>query len=457
MASNRLTRVPVPSLARQLGIVSATALVVSNMVGAGIFGTTGHMTAALGDPLLILAAWTAGAVFAFAGALCYAELGVNFPSSGGEYVYLNRAFGPMWGFMTGWVSFFAGFSAPIASTALIFASYIQPFFPQSNPNQMVTAGPFGVGFPQVIASGLIALFTVLNCFGIRRMAKVQNILTASKLVILTGLVFFGFLLGWGSWQHFTAAAPRSSHQPVVVDFVIQLLWVMVAYSGWNAATYVAEEIDNPSRTLPRALLGGTVIVAILYLGLNLVFIYSTPPTDLKGVTAVGQLAASNLFGPAFAGPFSALMAISIMSTTTAMITIGPRVYYAMALNGAFPSIAVRVHPRWRTPIAAILSQGLCAIILTATPIPSLFTFIGFSLTIFSVLAVIALLVLRRRQAESWRRLQWVNAWFPLFPATYILAGTCMVAWGVVFQPTISATALGMMAAGAVVYRVFVRA
>ena len=151
--------------------------------------------------------------------------------------------------------------------------------------------------------------------------------------------------------------------------MISLLWVMVGYSGWNAATYVAEEVRRPERTLPAAIAAGSLIVAVLYLGLNLIFIYATPLEQLKGVIAVGTLSASNLFGPRVAGVFSALMAISIVSTVNAMVTIGPRVYYAMAKNSAFFTAAAKVDPRWHTPVNAILSQGLCAMLMTLTPFP----------------------------------------------------------------------------------------
>src|SRR5262252_743546 len=179
-------------LLRQLGLVSATALVVSNMVGSGIFGTTGFMASALGDAKLILAAWFVGALFALAGAFCYSELGINFPSSGGEYVYLTRAYGPAWGFMTGWVSFFAGFSAPIAAAALAFSDYLGFFFPslkQANAT-VIGSGAFALrlGPGQMLASALILAFTMLNCLGVGRTAKVQNVLTSTKLIVIVGFV-----------------------------------------------------------------------------------------------------------------------------------------------------------------------------------------------------------------------------------------------------------------------------
>src|SRR5215472_14938149 len=193
---------PAPTLLRRLGFFSATALVISNMAGTGIFATTGFMAGDLGSAGVILAAWTVGALFAFAGALSYSELGVNFPRSGGEYVYLSEAYGPSWGFMTGWVSFFAGFSAPIAAAALAFSGYLSHFFPALKETPVVIGSgalSLRLGAGQLTATPLIAVFTVLNCFGIGRIAKLQTVLTTTKLIVVVGFVILGFTVGAGDW------------------------------------------------------------------------------------------------------------------------------------------------------------------------------------------------------------------------------------------------------------------
>jgi APA family basic amino acid/polyamine antiporter len=443
------------SLLRQLGFVSATALVVSNMIGSGIFAYTGFMAGDLGDARLILLIWTAGALFALCGALTYSELGMNFPSSGGEYVYLTRAYGPTWGFMTGWVSFFSGFSAPIAAAALAFADYVGYFFPafkQANAAYTVGSGALSlkVGGAQLLASLLIAGFVILNCLGVARTARVQNILTGIKVAVLLSFIFFGFMTQAGDWANFSTPAVRTSTTTLPVQFMISLLWIMVAYSGWNAATYIAEEIKNPERTLPAALATGTALVAAIYLGVNLLLIYSTPLEKMKGVIAIGSLSASRLFGPQVAGLFAGLMALSITSTVNAMVTIGPRVYYAMAKNRAFFPAAAKVDPQWRTPVAAIIAQGICAMLMTLTPFPDLIVFIGFSLTFFTVAAVASVFVFRRR--PEWRRLPAVNFAYPLVPAAYVLVGTGMCLYGMIWQPKASFTALATIAIGALVYR-----
>ena len=218
-------------LLRQIGFFSATALVISNMVGTGIFATTGFMAGDLGSARLILACWTVGGLFALAGALSYSELGINFPSSGGEYVYLTHAYGPEWGFMTGWVSFFAGFSAPIAAAALAFSDYLGYFFPalkQANASLVIGSGAFSLrlGAGQFTASALIAAFTVLNCLGVGRTAKVQNVLTSTKLIVIAGFVHHRVRRGHGGLAalfracraHFHGVPADAVHdQPVVGD------------------------------------------------------------------------------------------------------------------------------------------------------------------------------------------------------------------------------------------------
>jgi basic amino acid/polyamine antiporter, APA family len=459
------TQTPRAELLRQLGLSSATALVISNMVGTGIFATTGFMAGDLGSAALILLCWGAGALFALAGALSYSELGINFPSSGGEYVYLTHAYGPEWGFMTGWVSFFAGFSAPIATAALAFSDYLGYFDPslkQVNASLVIGRGAWALrlGQGQLLASALVLAFTIFNCFGVGRVAKVQNALTAGKLLVIAGFVLAGFAAGTGSWGHFSAHAVRTSTVSLPAQFIVSLLYVMVGYSGWNAATYVAEEIRRPERTLPAALATGTAIVAALYVGLNLLFIYATPLANMiqtlpggerRPVIAIGSLAASNLFGPGVAGLFSALMALSIVATVSAEITIGPRVYYAMAKNRAFFRAAASVHPRWHTPVIAILCQGLCAMALTVTPFLELLVYIGMSLTLFTVLSVGSLFVFRRKR-PGWQRLRAVSFAWPLIPGLYIAVGLVMMSYGVFLHPLASLTAFATVAAGAVVYR-----
>jgi basic amino acid/polyamine antiporter, APA family len=447
-------------LLRQLGVTSAIALVVSNMIGTGIFTTTGFLAGDLGSAWLVLLIYGIGAVVALAGAFCYSELGINFPSSGGEYVYLTRAYGPTWGFMTGWVSFFAGFSAPIAAAALAFSDYLGIFWPAlKQENAHFTLGPeawalkFGAG--QALACALIALFTIINVFGIKTASRLQNLLTAIKVGVIAALILFGFAVGTGDWSHLAEPATRTSSNPLPIQFAVSLFFVYVSYSGWNAATYVAEELKNPARTLPIALAWGTALVAILYVGLNLVFIYAVPLENLKGVIAVGSVTAQALFGSEIAGVFSILMAAALMATVNAMVTIGPRVYYAMAKNGAFFSWAARVDPRWHTPVPAILCQGAVSMLICFTPFQQLLFYIGITLNFFTVMAVASLFRLRKR--PGWQRLGVVSFAWPVIPLFFLLVSAWMFVFGMTLEWKVSSMAFLTVATGALVYRLRLKA
>ena len=233
------------------------------------------------------------------------------------------------------------------------------------------------------------------------------------------------------------------------QFAISLFFIYVSYSGWNAATYVAEELKNPARTLPVALALGTTLVAAIYVGLNVLFIYALPLAEMKGRIAIGAVAASRLFRSDVASLFSAAMALSLMATVNAMITVGPRVYYAMARNGAFFAAAARVNRRWRTPLIAIVCQGVCTIAMTFTPFPALLVYIGFTLNFFAVLSVTALFFFRRR--PGWRKLRAVSFAWPLIPAIFLLVGSWITVVGVTQQPAIATAAIVTIATGALVY------
>jgi APA family basic amino acid/polyamine antiporter len=409
-------------LERRLGLVSATALVVSNMIGTGIFTTSGFLAGDLGSPGLVIGIWFVGALIALVGALCYSELGVNFPRSGGEYVYLSEAWGPAWGFIDGWVSFFAGFSAPIAVAALGVAAYVGYFSPGLDPQATagIAIGPLMLqaGGGQWFACLIILAFTALNLLSVDAVAKLQNTLTGIKLLVLGALLTLGFTVGSGDWAHFAQTAERTSASTIPAQFALSLVFVYFGYSGWNAAVYVAEEIKDPGRTLPRALLLGTALVAVLYAALNCLYIYATPLEEMKGVVAVGAQAAKNLLGDSGGAVFAAGMALSLLATVNAMCMIGPRVYYAMARNGAFFSAAGLVHPKWKSPWVAVTAQGVCCclLILTGT-FESLLYYIGFTLWLFSALSVLALFRFRRR--PEWRPSPWVSFGWPVIPGFYI--------------------------------------
>ncbi len=444
-----------PTLLRQISLSAAVALVVSNMVGTGIFTTPGLLARDLGDPKLYFAIWLTGGVIALIGAMCYSELGVNFPSSGGEYVFLTQAYGPVWGFMTGWTSFVAGFAAPVAATALAFAGYCGYFSPVFMPNNVYWRAGSGllsvqIGGAQILACATIGVFTIANLYGVQRAAALQKFLTGLKLAVIATFVFLGLTVGNGSWANFTLPALRESSVPIASQFAISLFYVYVSYSGWNAATYIAEEIRDPAKNLPRALMIGAALVTILFLLLNLVYVYAAPLGAMKGIETIGALASSRLFGSQVAGLFSALIAIALLAMVNAMVTVGPRVVYAMARNGAFFAAAAKVDPHWRTPMPAILMQAVAAMLMTMTSLPSLFFFIGFTLNFFSVMSVASLFHFRRR--PGWKRLAPVSFLWPLQPVVFILVGVWMTIFGLTLEPKIAIAAAAIIGAGAFFYQ-----
>ncbi len=443
-------------LRREITLLSATALVVSNMIGTGIFTTTGFLAQDLGRPSLVLGVWLVGGVVAIAGCLSYAELGINFPRSGGEYVYLREAWGPLWGFLSGWISFFAGFSAPIAAGALAISEYVSTFFPPlavSRHRELfgVSSAWLDLSPGRLVALGVIALFSFVNVLGVRGAARLQNFLTALKLGVLAVFLTLAFTVGHGHWGNLGLAAQRTSPHGLGLQFAVSMTFVMFAYSGWNAAAYVAEEMKTPERTLPRALVSGTVLVAAFYLALNLAFIYAIPLESLKGVVAVGAAAAGALF-PGRGGPvFSAVMAAALLSCVSAMVLVGPRVYYAMAQDRCFFPEAAQVSPRWQTPVRAIIYQGVATAVMVVTgTFEALIYYIGFCLVLFAGLATAGVFQMRRR--PEWTRLAAVSWAYPLVPSVFVVAGLGMLAATLFRRPKPSLWGLATVACGALIYR-----
>jgi APA family basic amino acid/polyamine antiporter len=420
------------------------------MVGTGIFTTTGFLAADLGSPLLILAIWPFGAVLVLAGAVCYAELGVNFPRSGGEYVYLSQAWGAAWGFVDGWVSFVAGFSAPIAVAAMAAVAYLGHVIPVL---RLSTPSGFGLHLePATITACLIVvLLTVWNVWGVGRAAGLQNWLTSFKVVVIFLFITSGFTFGEGHWNHFGHPTERNSHHDLFEQFAISLIFITFAYSGWNAATYVGDELKTPQHTLPRSLFFGTLFVSAIYLALNVLFLYALPVAEMKGIIGIGAKAAHALFGSSIADTFSVLMAASLLATVNAMVMTGPRVYYAMAKDGAFLRAAARVHPRWQTPWIAIVLQGVCccALILTGT-FESLIYYIGFTLILFSALAVASLLMFRRR--PGWIKLRAVSFAYPLVPMVYLAISLWILSYTLLSRGWEALFSLLTLAGGGLIYQ-----
>ena len=428
-------------LQRRLGVGTATSVVVANMIGTGIFTTTGFMLAYAGAGWLVVACWALGGLVALAGALSYAELATMMPRAGGEYVYLREIYGPQAGFLTGWTSFFVGFSAPVAATGVAFAKYL------------AAAGvlPGTPAAEKIAALALVGVFTSIHFAGVRLGAPVQNALTVLKLALLLGLVGAGFALGSGSAANFGSEFFADGNWP---QLGVTMLLVMFAYSGWNAAAYLGEEVREPARTLPRALALGTLAVMLIYVAFNLLLFFAVPATELKSVPTVGELAARRLFGEGFGRGFALLVAAGLLSSLSAYVFIGPRVYYAMARDRQFFRFAAQVHPRFQTPSLSILAQGVCAAALVLTgAFEQLFIYIGFALGIFPWMTVAGVFVLRRREPERERP---YRTWgYPLVPLFYLATSAAIMAVAFVNNPKTSLIAIATVAAGIPVYHLTV--
>jgi basic amino acid/polyamine antiporter, APA family len=378
---------------------------------------------------------------------------MNIPRAGGEYAYLREAWGPGWAFLSGWISFFAGFSAPIAATALAFSEYLGHYFPAlaANSARGLHSRWLHAGGAEWVSIGAIFFFAAINIFGVHLASRLQNILTALKLGVIAVFLIAAFALGRGDWAHFHMAAARTSSHGLGAQFAVSLIFVMFAYSGWNAASYVAEEIKDPQRTLPLALGLGTGFVALLYVALNVAFVYALPLEAMKGIVAVGAGASDALFGARIGNLFSAAMAGALLSSISAMSLVGPRVYYAMGRDRCFPAGAAEVHPRWGTPVRAICYQAVTSAIMVLTgTFEALIYYIGFSLILFAALAVAGLPRLRKR--PGFRRLRVVSWGYPAIPLLFVGVSLWMLVWTFLLRPRESALGLLTIACGAIFYR-----
>ena len=444
-------------LDRRLGPLDGAAIVVSNVIGGGIFLVPAFVAQSVTHPWAMLAVWASGGALAFAGAMAYAELSALRPRAGGEYVYLREAFGPLAGFLTGWTSFVAGFSGAIAASAVGLTSYLSRFVPaagDATPFFTLPLGPFRmVVSPQAVAAiAVIVLLSVVHILGLGPGRIVQNLLAGAKVAVLVAFVALGFGVGQGDLAHFAAGGLVS---PAL--WVLALIPVMFSYSGWNAAAYVAEEMRDPGRNVPLALGFGTIVVVAIYLLLNALYVYALPVAEFATIDVrVVDAAADRLFGPAIAGPFAAASVTMIAASISAMVMAGPRVYYAMARDGQFPAFAARVHPRYRTPSLAIAAQGVWASLLVLSGrFDQLVEYTGFAVVLFAGIAVASLFVLRRRFPDEPRPFR---AWgYPVAPFIFAAASLLIVLNALWRSPATSGAGLLVVLAGLPVYVLMRRA
>lgn len=440
------------SLERKLGLFPATNIVIANMIGAGIFTTSGLLMAGLHDPVIMLILWAAGGFIALCGAFSYGELGAAMPGAGGEYLFLSRLYHPLFGFLSGWVSFIVGFSAPIAASALGFSEY----FTRALPGFSIWMQDSGVMQPEmtkkILSVSVILIFTLIHYTGIKYGARIQNVLTILKILLIVILLTAGFASGKGDFSNFSDGGSIPQGLAGWKTMGLSLMWIMFAYSGWNASTYLGAEIRNPGKTLPRSLIYGTGIVAILYIGINVLYIYGINPDEIKGVISVGGLAMGNLFGKSAEILFSVLIAFALFSSLSAFIIIGPRVYYMMAKDGLFFKSVARIHKKFHVPSNSILLQGLIAVILAFSgTFEQVLTYMGFALGIFPLMTVAGVWKLRKTNSESIRL-----KGFPFTQIIYLLAGSLILLLSFLERPMESSVAILTVVAGIPAFYLFRR-
>ena len=437
-------------LERKLGLFPVTNIVIANMIGAGIFITSGLLMTDLRNPLLMILLWIGGGIIALCGALCYSELGAAIPYAGGEYTFLSKLFNPLCGFLSGWVSFLVGFSAPIAASALGFSEYLTRACPQ-----LLSLEIFGITFEAVVLKKfysilVIIAFTLIHLRGIQFGTRVQNFLTLLKVGLIVGLIVIGFSLGKGSMEHFSQGEDFTFDFGGWKTIGLSLMWIMFAYSGWNASAYIGSEIKKPKRNLPLSLIVGTGIVLLLYFGLNLLYVYATTPENMSGVKAIGGLTAGNLFGKSFESLFSILISFALFSSLSAFIILGPRVYYSMAKDGYFFRFASEVHREYRVPSKSILLQcAIAVVIVLSGTLEQILTYMGFSLGIFPILAVIGVFKLRRLKKSEYKM-----PGYPVVPIIYILASISILVLGFLERPVPSSIAILTVVVGIPAYFMF---
>jgi len=368
---------------RRIGVRTATFLVVASMVGTGVFTTSGLLLADLRSAPAVLLAWGLGGVLAMAGALSYAELVAALPSNGGEYYLLSVIYHPSIGFASGVVSFVVGFSAPIAASALAFGHYVHALWP---------AVP---ELPPALA--LVAVMCAVHAFRVRAGGGVQDALTAFKVLLIAGFVAVGaaFLVP----ERLAEAERPLLAATLSPQFAVALIYVTFSYSGWNAAAYVAGEVRAPSRTLPLALMAGTALVTLLYLGINLVFLAGAPAEQLRGEVEVGHVAAVHLLGRPAGSVMSGIIALGLVSTVGALIMTGTRVLEAMGRDHGTLALLAR-RATGGGPFVAVVLQGAVAVIMVLTAsFDALLGYIGFTLSVFAALTVLGVIVMRAQAPE----------------------------------------------------------
>jgi basic amino acid/polyamine antiporter, APA family len=451
-------------LHRELGLLDATMVVAGSVIGVGIFTSTGIVAAVLPDPVLLLAAWVLGGVLSLAGALTNAEMGAALPHAGGDYVYLREAFSPLAGFVAGWLTFFVVYCGTAGTLAAGFAEYLAVFAPALSPDiTWFQLAGLRIG-PGVLAS-LLALWTttIAAYWGVREGARQQDAMTVIKLAAIAALCVAGPLVGIGQWSHLLPAAepaPGAPQGPLALGraFSTALVPILFTYLGWNAPVFIASELRDPERTLPRALLLGTILVTVVYVVLNAIYLYALPVSAMvvtadgrapTGIVRIAETATAALFGSVGSQAISALVLVSIVGCLHATVLVGARIVYAMALDRTMPLALSRVHPTRGTPHVALFVQAIVASLLIGSgSFQQILNYTTFALITLMICDGLALYRLRRRDDLPRPYTVWGYPWVP---AAYV-AASVLLWWNTLIEvPAESLIGLAIAATGVPAY------
>ena len=437
-------------LFRFIGLRSAMMLVVASMIGAGIFTTTGFQAQDLGHPGTIFFLWIVGGILALCGALCFGELGAAMPEAGAEYVYIRESYGPAFAFMSAFVALFAGFSAPIAGALKALIRYMSHFVPLL-ADARVLAG--GLHLNDLVAIAFVWLLVAVHASRARGGIGFNDVVTLMKVAGIVLVLVAAALVGKGELSNITEISPRY-YELGAMDkmsaMATSLIFVTFCYLGWNGSAYLASEMKDPQRDLPRSLMLGTALVTLLYFGLNLMYFYGAGVEGLAGEVEVGLVASRELFGSTGVTLVTLLLCVSILASASAMTLEGPRIYYAFGKD--FPALGFlhRAGQKSGAPAAALVLQGIViSIIIVTGRIDQIIQYAGFTLTLFSSLAVSCVIVLRIRRPEMPRPFK---AWgYPVTPLLFLGVSLWTMVWAFRGRPLESSLALLTVAAGGITF------
>ena len=427
-------------LARDLTLFDAINLVIGTIIGSGIFLVPAEIARAVHTPTWMLAVWVIGGVLTMLGALSLAELGAAMPEAGGIYTFITRGFGPLWGFLCGWMLFTVATSGSIATLGAAFPIYLGAFVPL-NPTTTKIAGVV-----------VIALLTWVNIIGVKNGARVGNFLTACKVGGLVVMVLAIFLLPPHAADPAAAGVAPLPTGPVPLAAVgVALVAVLWAYEGWHDVTFAAGELHNPQRNFPRAIIGGVGIVVAVYLLANFAYLKVLTPEEIAASDRVALTAMTRVTGVWGGKLLTAAILCSILGAMNALILAGPRAYYQMAKDGLFIDRVSRVHPKWRTPVEALLFQGIWSafLVLFIGGFSQLFTYVIFGGWIFYALAVLSVVGLRRKEPGLPRPYRVPG--YPLVPFLFVATAAAIVINTLIATPRESTIGLAFIALGIPVY------